>query len=383
MRPFFLAPLTFLPMAATAQPSPPAWVELLGIDTILTRVIQSGIVAARSQADITYDHLAVTGGGQFYTLSGINIFPILDSGEDCLIGMDRVTISLEPWTSIEDISIKVDAIGTEFDLTCLPEEMQQGLAVLGQDILTLDHAVIDISYNVPSAGATLDFNATAQENAEISLGAVFDYVSFEEGDFGDPLPVIFLTEATLTASNLGAWEKVSPLFPEPVTTPAVVGPLISQQITQALLSASGESSLSQAEQNFVLSAGETATQFVSSPGQIVLELRPEEPQFLDFEAYEDSPRPLIADVVPLLSTAPSVLGSQVDPALLTAAMERSEMSTADTVTVARALLTGDGAPRNPRMARSMLRDITNELDGDTLLLLAENERTTNDAYLTA
>jgi len=69
--------------------------------------------------------------------------------------------------------------------------------VLGQDILTLDHAVISIDYHVPSAGAEITIVATSAENVEITATATADYFALEDSGDGEPFPVIFLENATI------------------------------------------------------------------------------------------------------------------------------------------------------------------------------------------
>ncbi|MEM1374175.1 MAG: hypothetical protein AAGF78_07325 [Pseudomonadota bacterium] len=380
MRPFFtVAALSTLPLAVSAQPAPPAWAELIALDSVLTWAVQTGITAARSQADVVYEHLDVAGGGQIITLSGLVIYPILDTDEDCEIVVDRLTLTSSAWGELNDLSVRIDTIGTAFDVGCLPPEARQGLAVLGQDRLTLDHAVLSMAYHVPSAGADLRFTATSAENVEIAITATADYLAFEDAG-SEPLPVIFLEDATVSLTNLGLWEKLSPLVPPEMLDPAVLGPLITQQVLNLLQDGGSVVVPTATEQAFVASLGEAASAFVADPRRLVLEMRPDGPTYMDFYAYEDDGlRPLIEDTRPLMRTSPSSEALQIEPAILRAALAgdapRDEM-----LRVGRALLTGDGAPKNPARALEILGPMAETLDGTTLAALSQAAPDPLDAY---
>ncbi|MEM6276761.1 MAG: hypothetical protein AAF714_07390 [Pseudomonadota bacterium] len=380
MRPLFpAAALSALPFAVSAQPAPPAWAELIALDSLLTWAVQTGITAARSQADITYEHLDVAGGGQIITLTGLVIYPILDSDEDCEIVVERLTLSSSPWGELNDLSVRIDTIGTAFDLGCLPPEARQTLAVLGQDRLTLDHAVFAVDYHVPSAGAALRLTATSEENVEIAVTANADYLAFEDAG-GEPFPVIFLEDATLSVANLGLWEKLSPMLPAEMLTPEVLEPLITQQILSPLRDGGAVVVPTATEQAFADSVGQAASEFVADPRRLVLELRPDGATYMDFYAYEDDgPRPLIEDTRPLLRTAPSSDATKVDPQTLQAVLA-GNAPTEDMVRVGTALLTGDGAPRNPARAVEILSPMAPTLDGTTLAALSRAAPDAREAY---
>lgn len=380
MRPFFTAAaLSFLPLAVPAQPAPPAWAELIALDSVLTWAVQTGITASRGMADITYEHLDVSGGGQILTIAGLVISPILDSDDACEIVMDRLTLTSTPWGELNDLSVRIDTIGTAFDVGCLPPDARQGLDVLGQDRLTLDHAVFSMDYNVPSSGAELRLTATSPENVEIAVTASADYFAFEGARSG-PFPVIFLESATVSLANLGLWEKLSPMVPAEMLDPAVLEPFITQQILNLLQDGGTVVVPTAAERAFVASVGQAASEFVADPRRLVLEMRPEGAVYLDLFAYEDEgPRPFIEDTRPLLRTAPSSDAMKIGPETLQAVLAGTA-PTEDMVRVGLALLTGDGAPRNPTRAVEILAPMAATLDGTTLAALSRAALDPRDAY---
>ncbi|MEM6478134.1 MAG: hypothetical protein AAF647_03700, partial [Pseudomonadota bacterium] len=377
--------LSLFPAFTAAQPAPPSWAEAIGLDVILTRMVQSAISAARTQADITYDHLSVSGGGQIFTMTGLEIFLLLNSGEDCAIFVDRVTLSLSPWEEIDQVNLRVDAIGGDFDATCIPAEARQEFppGLLTEDVIDIDHAILALAYDLPSAGATLDLCLTSSGFAEISANAVLDYFAIEATDPDNPLPVMFLEEATVTLANLGLWEKVLPLLPPDVASPLVIGPVITQQMTAGLLSNGGDAALTALEERFVLSAGEVAARFLGEPERIVLEMRPEVPTYLDFFTYEETPRAAIADTEPRFLTAPSAEDRLIDVALVRAALTGGGLTDEERLTVGRALLTGKGAPQNQAAARDLLAPLIASADAETLGLLAETAADPAEAYALA
>ncbi|MEM8591980.1 MAG: hypothetical protein AAGF13_05585 [Pseudomonadota bacterium] len=64
-------PLSGLGAPAFAQSETPAWIDALGLNSIVKLFVQTGITAGRSQADIIYGSLTVRGGGQFITLTDL------------------------------------------------------------------------------------------------------------------------------------------------------------------------------------------------------------------------------------------------------------------------------------------------------------------------
>lgn len=362
-----------------AQPNRSIWAESIDFDRFIIRFFQSMISAARTTADITYDHLSVHNGGRIITVTGLEVYPTLSTSEQCRISVERINVAVSPWDEIDNVSLRIEAMGASFDITCIPEIDRAAISRIRQDRVSLDQALATIDYHVPTAQAQIFLHSSFAELLEMSVEANFEYLAIEYYR-GDPLPVALVESAIITVTNLGIWETIEPLLPRSLVEPAVVGAIISDQLTEFFQDGASEETetLGLDETALITSARDVASNFVANPSRIVLELRPDSDTYFDILAY-DRPGPFIRDMKPVLRTTPSTEVSQIAPSLLLSAI-KGDATVEELTAVGRALLTGQGLPQNVVAAQEILTPHLDELDLDTLTLLAEEMPDQAEAY---
>ncbi|MGR3502822.1 hypothetical protein [Pseudaestuariivita sp.] len=338
-----LCTTALVPSLAAAQA--PTWSELLSPDALIHRLIQSGIVALRSEIDITFDAISSRDFGRAISLTGIEGFAFPDHGQDCDFAVDQVSVTTAPWTDLATLSLNVNALGVSMLGTCLPPDISDTLTELGFETLDFQHALITLDYDIPSAGLQMSATLTNDALAQVDMNATFDYAALEGLD-DDPNPVLFLTKADLRVTDFGAWEIAKGFLPPMFTTPAAV-PAIVGEARNALTNA-GPEPLTEAETAALASMETALTAFLNGDTSLSLTLSPPDPTFVDFEEIEQSPLDMIEAYHPLLTTEPIPAIRLVSQNVLAQVVssDLSQLSDGQLAGLARALLSGLGVPRN-------------------------------------
>lgn len=375
-----------LPGLAAAQSGAPTLLDLFSLDRLMQRVLQSGIMALRTQMDLKYGDMRVDLRTGAVTLTDVKAWPLpdWDGGGDCEVGIDRLTLRSAAIDQVDRIRIKARIVGLTFPDVCLPPEPREALALLGTDRITMPWMTFDLDYGVAASDATLRLFADVDDVAAVDLTAHAAYIWVDgREDMEEPDPVIFLDSATLTVENKGAWAALQPMVPPPFTSDGA-GMVVEGAIGQALLDmnreAAGEGAdtgLTEAQRDFVRSISTAWPAFLANPETLVLQTTIDGDTFLDFKAMEDDPREVFATLRPQLALAPARSGAMLPAALLQQAMgDASQMSDDDRRRIGTALLSGEGAPRNADLGLELMTPLAEAGDARAAAAIA-------DAFATA
>jgi|GEM_PF-1978597 len=374
--------LATLGQAADAQVSTPVeqrsiW-ELFSFDAFAHRMVQSAIVAARTQADITFENLSTNPFTSELALTGLGIWPVLPYDQDfnCEIKIDRLSLASVPFDHVSEVAGTADAIGVTITPECLPPDAAQVTSVLkasGVETLSFDRVHLHFDYDLPSAAAKISIEVSNQDLASINALLNFSYLSLEiRDDDTDPNPIMFLTDGRIEVEDRGAWAIASKMMGEEVP-PAVLATMLSQQMTQGLAGMNGDDPSLNAEQEaFVLSAGNTVTSFLNKPGRIVLEIDPMDGEVFIDTAKLENPKELFSLLRPTFSTRAKVRNEVLTSRLLQLANDPSTegFSDEDRMTAGRAIITGVGAPKLANLGAEILRPLADAGNGEAALLVA-------------
>lgn len=352
--------LGLAPMSGGAQTT--TWWDLISPDRLIETVVQYGIIALRSQVDLQYGALTVNALAGRVVITDLSVWPLVewDNNGDCKVTVERAVLQTTRPDTPQRMRFGMSLYGVNAPDACLPEEARPMLAMAELGSVEIPHLSMDLVYDLPSAGADVTVHATVGGLVEADLVADISYLSFDgREDMEEPEPVVFLSSASLTLTNLGGWEvartMVPPPFMDPDQVPLALQGMLGAALGQMNREAAGEgatgdpSALTPAQQNFVDSAVATWTGFLANPQRLVLEtaIPPAEAAFLDFELYEDNPVQLFADLQPVLALAPVAARAALPTDQLRAALaeDATGVPAEDMLRVGKALASGVGAPR--------------------------------------
>ncbi|WP_226780984.1 hypothetical protein [Oceaniglobus trochenteri] len=372
--------IALLPFSAAAQDAPSLW-DLLKPEYIVQRMVQSGIMALRTQVDLKYGEMSVDLAAGHLNLTDITLWPVFqwDAEGACSISFDRLTIRAAPLNRPDLIRLKVQAQGASAPEACFPAEARQAFAMAQIDSLRVPRLTVDLEYDIAQAEADIHAYTQLDGVAALDVTADFSYLWFDGSkDMENPEPVAYLRRAALTVENLGGYEAVKGMIPPPFTDPAQAPAILEGMIGGALASmnrdaapadATGDpSALNEAQTAFVASAKAVWPAFLQNPGRIVLETgaAPGDDIYLDILSYEDNPAQAFSDMRPRLALAPATARATLPVALIEQALAETpnDLSTDDRRRVGIALATGVGAPRNVPLGTRILTALAQ--DGDAV-----------------
>ncbi len=383
---------TLLPTAGLAQ----GWATFFSVLTperLIQSMLQSGVLALRTQIDMQYGAMSVDLLTNSVSISDVSVWPLPEWDEegDCVVTVDRLSLRSAALDDIDNIRVKATVTGLDTALSCLPPEARQGLAPLGLTRLEMPHLTVDMNYGVPASDLDLRARGVIDRVAAVEFSTRFSYFWFDARDDPDePTPVMFLSNATLEVENLGAWDMLQGLLPPPFTDPASAAGAASAMLGQAMVEMNKDAAPFDAteeevapnpeQQAFADSAGAVWAAFLEDPRTLVIESRIDGDVYLDIEAIEEGPAALFAALKPALSLAPARVSEAVDVALLARARSGAAVLTADDRRrVGLAFVTGAGAPRNVGVGLELLQPLASDGDAEAALALAEAMETRDAA----
>lgn len=388
-----------LPCAATAQ-SQPSWWDLISPDRILRSVAQSGIMALRTQMDVTYSDMAIDLAAGRVALTDVRVWPLpeWDANGDCEIAIDRLTLRTAALDEADRLRFKLQASGVSAPAVCLPQEPRGALAMAGLDGLEMPRLTIDLDYDVRASDAAVQVFATVTDVATATLTVDIAYISVDgRYDMEDPEPVVFLDDASLVIENLGIWNVLQGMAPPEVTNPASAA-LVAEGAIGGMLAGANRSTapdgmqgdpsaLTEAQAAFVQSIATTWPAFLANPDTIVIETNINGDVYLDFALFEDDPRYVFDKLRPVVALAPASAGRILPADLLRQAMggDVGALSDEQRRSLGLALMTGAGAPRNIEAGMALLSALAEAGDGEAAMALSDAlaVRAPEDAYLWA
>lgn len=376
------------PAAAT----PDSLWDLLSIDRLATWVVQYGIAMSRSVAEVTYTDLDISVLDGRVALTGLSVRPYMSPGDgDCAFSTDRILLTSAPLDQLEVGAANIDIIGLEMSPGCLSTSDRMELAQMGLDRFVLDRVQVHIEQVIATSETRVDFQAISEGLAEVAGSVDLSY--FAINFLGrDPVPVAYLRHAEYEIHDQGAWANIAPMLPPFIADPETLrqmlsselmgrGPVSTAPVTpqpapggtpQPLPGTPAPVPSKQATQDtgpveqFIGELATALATFAAEPGRFALSLSPPDPVLLTEEMFEDFGL-FVSALHPSVSTADAPEITRVTAAeveALTGEGDSGELALepADRLRIARAFLTGIGAPRNTATAMQILRPLLEEND---------------------
>ena len=145
-----------LPGMAMAQDRP-SLLDYFSLDVIVQRVLQSGILALRTQLDMKYSDMSVDMRTGAITITDLRAWPLpeWDINNECEIAIDRVTIRSGALDEPTRLRFKAQAINTRFAAACLPPDAREPLDMVGLRDVAMPRITMDVDYGVPASDAVV------------------------------------------------------------------------------------------------------------------------------------------------------------------------------------------------------------------------------------
>lgn len=360
------------------------WLDILSPERVILHLLQSGVMALRTQVDLKYSDMSVRPLLGQVQVSDLQVWPMpeWDHAGNCEIRVERLSVRSAALDETSRARGKVTARGVNFPMDCLPPDIRPLAGLTGQDTYTLPRVTLDIDYDIASAGALVHLFADGQGLGAIDLTADFSYAWFDgRSDLEDPDPVFYLSSAALTVENRGLWDVarnfVPPALTDADTAPDMVDGMLRQMLAQAntVTTTDGTTTapLTESQEALITSAVTAWTGFLANPQRIVLEtgMTPGDDVLLDFKRYEDDATAVFDDLKPAVVLAPAPARAMLPAALVQQALaDASGLAPADRLRIGQALVTGNGAPRNIAAGITLLQNLAEGGDPQAALALS-------------
>lgn len=338
----------------------------LSAASIVAGLTRAAVYYGRLVADIRYGSLEADAARGTIILRDLEIAG-LENHADCRISVGRVQMDGLHFWFTEEMRMRFDLSDVTIANACFGAQGAQIAMVTGGDSIRLASLSMDSHQILGSGAMRADFQAVSPGVARIGGSADFSYFTMYVPEFWEqvvgtggaggtppqdpyvapPGPGVrgTLRAAHLTVENLGVWERVQPMLPPDMSSPAMAQGLVTAQEGTAL-------------HDLQASLSEALGEFLKTPGMLTASIRPEAP--VDFEISEKSdPEKLIALFKPDFSnTAP------VPPVALIADPDAAT----DERALGLALAEGRGVPQNRARAIELLTPLAE--DGEVALVLA-------------
>lgn len=347
-----------LATSALAEGDPkPGIFDIVTPDAIAESIASLSISALRTVMEVEYKHLSTDVMRGTVSVSGVTLRPQLpyDRARQCEITVQRAGFDLgkfRPDLSASNASVTM--IGTSANIACFPRELGLGMRAAGYNEVELDRLAFEVDY-IHGTGE-IRTNGSAAINNMMTLdfataGAILPRLN-EYGTPGDP--AIRVRKAVLGLQDTGGWERISRQIPENLRQPEVIRGLGTEELTN-MLSNNGTRALTSTERLFIDDLMDHVAAFIRDPGEITIEAQlPPSGIVLEPEVYQ-APEELLQALAPDARTAPKAQSELLDPTLL--ARINGDLSTAERLQLARALLSGNGVPRAEGLVPGLLASV--------------------------
>jgi len=361
------ASLIALPAAADTPAA--GWLDLLSPDHVATLLLQSGITALRSQAEIAYDALSVDVAGGTIAVTGLSGAPLPGAGVDaaCRFAADRLVVAgLTP--AAEGLGrLRLEAVGLSLGAACMDREAREALTAVGLETLVVDRASVSLAYRFGPGAADVVVLLSAPGIADLEATLALDYLALVEPGMGpDPVPLARLRSGAVTVEDRGLLARLRPLMPPDMADPAAAARAVAGEVAQGLerenraaerrariargdsTEAPVEAPLTDAQRAFVASLEREFARFLAAGGTVTLATAVAGPAVLiDAGALDGDPRPLFEALAPRFSAAPPARADILPTALVGRALTvPGGLSAEERRRVGLAFLSGRGVPRD-------------------------------------
>ncbi len=373
------------PALQAQETDQPSLLDLLTLESLATRFLQSGVSMARSVADITYDGLSADPYTSRYSLVGLVVRPDLEdiAGADCSISTERLILSGAPLTSIETIRLTATLDEVVIDYDCLPREVRPVVGMAGIEDIGIPRLRFDIEYHIPSGQVQTSMIADVADLISISGHMDADYVSYRMApQTGETRIRVDLEGLRLSIEDQGIWSRVEQIVPQEARSGEALAELVEDILTDAFTGSNDplDPDLSPEQVQFIAQATDIASDFETEPRRIILNMQPSGPIRIGPEEDFDT-KGLFSDLNPQLTTQLPELSQALPLDLLESAIS-GDLEDGERLDIGTALASGVGAPRDQSLARDILAPIA-DASPEAALLMAELTEDRDEAYLYA
>ncbi len=366
--------ITAAPVLAQDRDPQASFAEFFSPDRIAMAIANTVISGIRTRMELQYDHLSADPMRGVVSISGIVARPLLpyDQARQCEVTIERATLSSDlahPFQSTAELNLNL--IGAKASLACVERDVALALRTAGYKDLPLDQFKIRASYAYPTGETAVD------STIAINGFAVLDYSASGTilprlSDFGYPGdPAIRITRAVATLKDDGGWSAISQVLPENLRDPVTIRELGTEAVSQ-FLSDGGLRPLGAVERNFVGDLMGEVEQFVADPGEITVQADlPPGGIVIEPDMYE-APQLLIAALGLQARSTPLARTQLLSVADLAAIQSPGDLTPAERIDFAIALLDGNGVPRSAALVPDLLLPLLDEenVAGPAAVLLA-------------
>ncbi|NCO85740.1 MAG: hypothetical protein GW886_03825 [Rhodobacterales bacterium] len=354
--------LTAAPVQAVETDPLPAFSDLLAPNRLATFLANLAIAGLRTEMEVQYDHMSTDIMRGTVSISGVTLRPTLnyDQAGQCTITIDRVTMSSDFAAPFEAQSeLTLDLVGAQATLTCLEREAALMLRSAGFNEINLDQARAQVGYVYATGETALDATLAVNGLATLDFSGAATILPHYDPYRYTREPAYRVSRAVLSLKDAGGWAAFSTMLPANLRDPEAVRQMGTEFIMQELMSldANGVSRAPGAvERNFVNALMDKVAAFVADPGEITIEANlPAGGILVEPDMYADAGS-LIAALALEARTAPRARAQIIDSATL-AGLVDGDISDAQRVALAAALLDGLGVPRAPALVPDLLAPV--------------------------
>ncbi|MDO5641760.1 MAG: hypothetical protein Q4G26_05145 [Paracoccus sp. (in: a-proteobacteria)] len=329
-------------------------------------LLRIGVSYARWLVDVRYGALEVDNHRGAVILRDLEVQGRGDFSE-CRVTLGKLDLSGISFLGSENMHGRLEATDLAIATNCFgPNAAMIGM-VTGAPVIPVTSLVIDSRNQMGPGAVAMDVELVSNGIGRIEGSADFDYMtlwapalldeivrggprgytppSFDESGnlipsgSGQPVPLALrgeLRAAHLTVQDLGLWQRLKPIMPPDATDPAMADMVITAEPGSAERAV--QESLAAALRNFM-----------TDPGQITVELRPETPLSFDTADWT-APEEALAVLNPVFSNAPAT-----PPVALIAAPGGG-----DPLALGMAFADGIGLPQNTRRALDLLAPLQDD-----------------------
>lgn len=381
MRPLLLCTAALTVTSAGVAPAAAqerSFWDLLNPDVLMTQVIHTLLLTARTQVKLTYGDLSVSLLDGRIALEGVDMTlpPSVTGGAPCPLRVASVEIDSGDPLILTALRGRLDVRGLEVDAACLPPQgAGPAMAFLPGGVVRVQEMTVEYVYDMPSGAFDVRMASRVDEFAAVSVDAAFDYL-WVKGNGPETEVDGLLNRASVTVENLGGWEAFAPILPPAMTDPSQAAAFVTEAVGGVLEAQAEGRPVPKAAKEFLAELATGWAAFVAEPGRLVIEsgFPADAPRVIDRQvtnAVAESTLALI-DLLELRVGADRAAERDVlDPGLVRRALEESgSVNAAEVREVGLALLTGARAPRNPALAARLLTPLAEAGDGEVALELA-------------
>lgn len=348
------------PAQAEGDPTP-GLLDLFSVDRVADSLASIAISALRTQMEVEYEHLQTDILRGTVALTGVTLRPQLahDRARQCEITVQRVSVDIgQPSAAFGVATISTTMVGAEAAIACVPRDAGLALRSAGYNEIEVDRLTYQAEYVHSTGEIRVTGSAAVNDLAILDLeaaGAVLPRLD-QFGLPGDP--AIRVRRAVLGLQDQGGWERLSSLIPENLRQPEVIQSLGTEELTN-MLSNNGTRALTATERRFIDDLMEHVAGFVRAPGEITIEAQlPASGIVLEPEVYQ-APEELLQALAPDARTAPLAQSDLLGADVL-GRLDGGDVSTAERLDIARALLQGSGVPRAEALVPDILAPLMDE-----------------------